>query len=119
MCPECVENRNAVNEVCLCIDGMWDNAGECEACGYPCKTCSDKWSCIECNDIRGPADECPCPYGYFELTGSPECYACSFRCAVCERDADNCTECADSRLNAPYCDECPEGKFDDGIHVDC
>jgi len=47
------------------------------------------------------------------------CRTCGFKCLTCEGTETNCITCADSRLEAPACDVCPTGKFDDNASVDC
>jgi len=89
------------------------------SCPNHCATCSDAETCLTCpdNSNRSPAPACPCVSGFYEE--DEICKACNFKCLECEMDAENCTVCADSRLNLPACDECPVGMYDDDIHVDC
>jgi hypothetical protein len=62
-------------------------------------------------------NECVCKDGYYMDGGI--CMPCGFKCNTCENDARHCRDCADSRTNAPACDECPYGLFDDDLHVEC
>jgi len=117
-CLNCSTNR--VNPPsCVCKDGMYENAeGNCVTCPSHCATCSDATTCYTCSvEERSPAPDCPCIDGYYEEANV--CVACNFKCLTCADSSDNCTTCADSRTGLPDCTTCPEGSFDDSVHVDC
>lgn len=85
---------------------MYDNAGTCTDCSFPCLSCTSEFTCDHCVDeeTRDGENNCQCIYGTYENNDNV-CPGCDSTCASCINYDDYCIECAGDLVGAPKCVE--------------
>ncbi|OMJ85287.1 hypothetical protein SteCoe_13456 [Stentor coeruleus] len=113
-CDHCYDNcincDNNSQECLICEDGYFLNNNTCEKCLEICKTCSDKNTCLVCDDFStGPLDGiCTCEnsYGKNDIGSCERCN--DTLCENCAEDKNICKSCGFSAsLIGGYC-ECDD-----------
>ncbi|CAD8043829.1 unnamed protein product [Paramecium primaurelia] len=102
-CLTCDLNyRQLIISKCDCPYGYYDVGSlECLQCYYTCNTCFGPQfdNCITCSIESNRivrANQCLCKDGHLEKQfGDQICLKCSYRCASCSGNIDNCDKCPD------------------------
>lgn len=79
-CPTSCISCDSAGQCTSCLNGFYVNAGKCDACVSPCKTCVASNFCLTCVDYKG-------------ITATGTCTACPSKCITCDNTKNVCYSC--------------------------
>lgn len=119
LCIQCVTNLrrvlNPLTNQCDCVNGYFNSAGQCLACGLGCQLCSSLTNCTSCATLAKPQGDgtCLCPQTTF-LAISPDgvsyCQNCGPQCLNC-LNLTSCTTCKPNSVLSQGVCTCLSGYF--------
>ncbi|EAR86683.2 bowman-birk serine protease inhibitor family protein (macronuclear) [Tetrahymena thermophila SB210] len=118
-CQTCAGNRIDF-PTCKCPIGTYDDGNiACPRCNSACSSCSGPSvnDCASCSGNKiydSSSNKCVCPKNTYDLGIGYFCAQCNVFCDGCQGNPNNCIKCAGGRTGFPFCNQCPDGTFDNG-----